>query len=207
MKMINSTFVPAKEVALEDNALLESYLEGESTAFDVLVVRYQDRLVNYINGIIHDYEQSVDLTQETFIRLFKNAHKYEGKYKFSTWLYRIATNIAIDELRGRNKKGRFFFRNVLDCFRSDDDSQNEEILLPDLTFCPGRALEKAEKADLLQVAVSSLGETYRVPFLLKEVQDLSYEEVSHVLNLPQGTVKSRVHRAKLLLREKLQGVL
>ncbi len=205
--MINTTFVPAKEVVLEDKVLLESYLEGESTAFDLLVVRYQDRLVNYINGIIHDYEQSVDLTQETFIRLFKNAHKYEGKYKFSTWLYRIATNIAIDELRGRNKKGRFFFRNVLDCFRSDDDSQNEEILLPDTTFCPGRALEKAEKADLLQVAVSSLAETYRVPFLLKEVQDLSYEEVSHVLNLPQGTVKSRVHRAKLLLREKLQGVL
>lgn len=205
--MINSTLARAKEVSLEDNALLESYLEGESTAFDLLVMRYQDRLINYINGIIHDYEQSVDLTQETFIRLFKNAHKYEGKYKFSTWLYRIATNIAIDELRGRNKKGRFFFRNVLDCFRSDENGSNEEFLLPDTSFCPGKALEESEKAGYLQSAISSLAEPYRVPFLLKEVQDLSYEEVSHVLNLPQGTVKSRVHRAKLLLREKLQGVL
>ncbi len=205
--MINSTIAQVKEVSLEDNALLESYLEGESTAFDLLVMRYQDRLINYINGIIHDYEQSVDLTQETFIRLFKNAHKYEGKYKFSTWLYRIATNIAIDELRGRNKKGRFFFRNVLDCFRSDEYSFGEELLLPDTSFCPGKALEESEKASYLQSAISSLAEPYRVPFLLKEVQDLSYEEVSHVLNLPQGTVKSRVHRAKLLLREKLQGVL
>lgn len=205
--MVNSTYVSVKEVALEDNALLEAYLEGESTAFELLVDRYQDRLVNYINGIIHDYEQSVDLTQETFIRLFKNAHRYEGKYKFSTWLYRIATNIAIDELRGRNKKGRFFFKNVLDCFRSDDGVQDVELLLPDTSFCPGKALEKAEKADFLQTAVSSLAESYRVPFLLKEVQDLSYEEVAHVLNLPQGTVKSRVHRAKLLLRDKLQGVL
>ena len=83
--MINSTYVSVKEVALEDNALLEAYLEGESMAFELLVNRYQDRLVNYINGIIHDYEQSVYLTQETFIRLFKNAHRYEGKYKFSTW--------------------------------------------------------------------------------------------------------------------------
>lgn len=205
--MINSTFASVKEGGLEDNALLEAYLEGESTAFDLLVNRYQDRLVNYINGIIHDYEQSVDLTQETFIRLFKNAHRYEGKYKFSTWLYRIATNIAIDELRGRNKKGRFFFRNILDCFRSDDEGQDAELLLPDTSFCPGKALEKAEKADLLQIAVSSLAGPYRVPFLLKEVQDLSYEEVAHVLNLPQGTVKSRVHRAKLMLREKLQGIL
>ncbi len=205
--MMNSTFAAAKEVTLEDKVLLEAFLEGESPAFDQLVTRYQDRIVNYINGIIHDYEQSVDLTQETFIRVFKNAHKYEGKYKFSTWLYRIATNIAIDELRGRNKKGRFFFRNVLDCFRSGEEAPSEEAFLPDLTFCPGKALEKNEKADLLRVAVCSLGETYRVPFLLKEIQDLSYEEVSHVLNLPQGTVKSRVHRAKLLLREKLQGVL
>jgi len=205
--MMNTTIASVKEAVLEDNVLLEAYLEGENVAFDQLVMRYQDRLINYINGIIHDYDQAIDLTQETFIRVLKNAGKYEGKYKFSTWLYRIATNIAIDELRGRKKKGRFFFRNVLDCFRSDDDNSTEEMLLPDLTFCPGKALEKAEKADILQLAVSSLAETYRVPFLLKEVQDLSYEEVSHILNLPQGTVKSRVHRAKLLLREKLQGVL
>ncbi len=207
MNMVNSTLVSASKNSLEDNVLLEAYLEGESVAFDLLVVRYQDRLVNYINGIIHDYEQSVDLTQETFIRVIKNAGKYEGKYKFSTWLYRIATNIAIDELRSRSKKGRFFFRNVLDYFKTEDDDFEPELVLPDKTYCPGKALEMNEKADHLEVAVSSLAETYRVPFLLKEVQDLSYEEVSHILNLPQGTVKSRVHRAKLLLREKLQGVL
>ena len=205
--MLNSSSAAVSNSSLEDNALLEAYLEGESPAFDLLVSRYQDRLVNYINGIIHDYDQSVDLTQETFIRVLKNAHRYQGKYKFSTWLYRIATNIAIDELRGRSKKGRFFFRNVLDCFKAGEERPSEDNLLPDLTFCPGKALEKHEKADLLKTAVTSLAEIYRVPFLLKEVQDLSYEEVSQILNLPQGTVKSRVHRAKLLLREKLQGVL
>lgn len=205
--MINSTTSSVKEAVLEDNALLAAYLEGESPAFDHLVRRYQDRLVNYINGIVHDYDQAIDLTQETFIRVLKNAHRYEGKYKFSTWLYRIATNVAIDELRGRNKKGRVFFRNVLDCFKAGEEPPDEEAFLPDLRFCPGRALEKVEKAEMLRMAISSLAETYRVPFLLKEIEDLSYEEVSHVLNLPEGTVKSRVHRAKLLLREKLQGVL
>ena len=205
--MVNSASITIGNNSLEDNVLLEAYREGESVAFDLLVKRYQDRLVNYINGIIHDYEQSVDLTQETFIRVMRNADKYEGKYKFSTWLYRIATNIAIDELRSRDKKGRFFFRNVLDYFKPEDDGSVTELALPDRTYCPGKALEISEKADSLQSAVSSLSATYRVPFLLKEVQDLSYEEVSHILNLPQGTVKSRVHRAKLLLREKLRGVL
>ena len=168
-------------------------------------MRYQDRLINYINGIIHDYEQSVDLTQETFIRLFKNAHKYEGKYKFSTWLYRIATNIAIDELRGRNKKGRFFFRNVLDCFRSDEDSFGEELLLPDTSFCPGKALEESEKASYLQSAISSLAEPYRVPFLLKEVQDLSYEEVSHVTQSSSGYRQIKGSQGKAAVERKAAG--
>jgi RNA polymerase sigma-70 factor (ECF subfamily) len=186
-----------------DNALVARYLAGSDDAFEVLVHRYQDRLVNYINGIVRDYDRSVDLCQDAFIRVFRNAHRYEGKYQFSTWLYRIATNLAIDELRRRDRKGRFFFMNVLDLFQSDQ----RPFPLPDRRHCPERTLDKKEKAHWLQLAIDSLGEKYRLPFILKEVQGLSYEETAQVLNISLGTVKSRIHRSKILLREKLTGVL
>lgn len=191
-------------ISVTDNALVREYIGGDEYAFERLVHRYQDRLVNYINGIIRDYDRAVELCQDAFIRVFRNAHRYEGKYQFSTWLYRIATNLAIDEIRRRDRKGRFFFRNVLDFFQSD---QPESIPLPDLRLCPERSLDKKEKALRLQAAIDSLSEKYRLAFILKEVQGLSYEETAQILNLSIGTVKSRIHRAKMLLREKLTGIL
>lgn len=192
------------QVVVPDNALVVDYIEGDEVAFETLVHRYQDRLVNYINGIIRDYDRSIELCQDAFIRVFRNAHRYEGKYQFSTWLYRIATNLAIDEIRRRERKGRFFFRNVLDFFQP---GQPEGLPLPDLRLCPERSLDKKEKASRLHSAIDSLSEKYRLAFILKEVQGLSYEEAAQVLNLSVGTVKSRIHRAKMLLRERLNGVL
>ena len=86
-----------------DNALISAYLEGNEYAFEVLVSRYRNKLVNYICTLIHDYETAVDLAQEAFIRVYRNADRYEGRYQFSTWLYRIATNLAIDEMRRRQR--------------------------------------------------------------------------------------------------------
>jgi len=190
-------------VGLVDNALVSAYLDGNEFAFEVLVTRYQDKLASYINGIVRDYDRSIDLCQESFIRVFKNAHRYEGKYQFSTWLYRIATNLAIDELRKRQRKGRFRFYSVIEHFQVDEDS----VPLPDRRQCPERTFDTKEKAERLEVAIDSLSEKYRLAFVLKEVQGLSYEETAGVLNISLGTVKSRIHRAKLLLREKLAGVL
>ena len=142
-------------IGFGDNALVSAYLEGNEDAFEALVHRYQDRLVNYLNNLLHDYELAVDLAQEAFIRVFKNAHRYKGKYQFSTWVYRIATNLAIDEIRRRERKGRFFFYNVMSLFQ----------------------------------------------------KELSYVETATILQISLGTAKSRIHRAKLLLREKLSGCL
>jgi len=190
-------------LSLGDNALVSAYLSGNDYAFELLVARYQDKLVSYINGILRDYDRSIDLCQEAFIRVFRNAHRYRGKYQFSTWLYRIATNLAIDELRRRQRRGRFCFFNVAERFQLDEDS----VSLPDLRQCPERTFDSKEKAERLEVAIDSLSEKYRLAFVLKEVQGLSYEETAAVLNISLGTVKSRIHRAKLMLREKLAGVL
>ena len=190
-------------VVLGDNALVSAYLEGDDYAFEVLVTRYQDKLASYINGIVRDYDRSVDLCQEAFIRVFKNAHRYQGKYQFSTWLYRIATNLAIDELRKRQRRGRYLFYSIMERFQADENA----VPLPDRRQCPERTFDAKEKGERLEVAIDSLSEKYRLAFVLKEVQGLSYEETAKVLNISLGTVKSRIHRAKLLLREKLLGVL
>ena len=186
-----------------DKALISAYLKGNEYAFEVLVSRYQDKLVNYLSRLIHDYDMAVDLAQEAFIRVYRNANRYQGKYPFSTWLYRIATNLAIDEIRRRERKGRFFFYNVKESFQQDDGTRS----LPDLRYSPEKSLDRTEKLERLQAAIDSLPEKYRFAFILKEVQELSYQEISKVLRISLGTVKSRVHRAKILLRGKLTGVL
>ena len=92
-----------------DKALISAYLKGNEYAFEVLVSRYQDRLVNYLSRLIHDYDMAVDLAQEAFIRVYRNANRYKGQYQFSTWLYRIATNLGIDEIRRRERQGSLLF--------------------------------------------------------------------------------------------------
>ncbi|MEE2821789.1 MAG: sigma-70 family RNA polymerase sigma factor [Acidobacteriota bacterium] len=199
-----SEIVLSKPISrMADNTLISAYLKGNEYAFEVLVNRYQDRLVNYLNRLLHDFDMSADLAQEAFIRVYRNAERYEGRYKFSTWLYRIATNLAIDEMRRRERKGRVFFHNVMNWLHSD----GEEYVLPDFRHCPEKDLDQAEKLKRLQKAIDSLPEKYRLAFILKEVQELPYEETSRVLDTSLGTVKSRVHRAKILLREKLMGII
>lgn len=188
------------EAALADNTLVERYLAGSEAAFETLVYRYQDRIINYLNQIVHDYDKAVDLCQETFIRVYRNAARYEGRYQFSTWLYRIATNLAIDELRRRERGGRFFLHNVMNWFHSEP----ERVLLPDSRQDPELALHRKERLHRLESAIAALDEKYRLPFLLKEVEGLSYEETAEVLGISSGTVKSRIHRAKLALRRKLR---
>lgn len=186
-----------------DNALISAYVGGDERAFEILVGRYQNKLINYLNTLIHDYSTAVDLSQEAFIRVYRNAGHYKGEYQFSTWLYRIATNLAIDEMRRRKRKGRFFFHNVV------GSAQNEEKVssVPDLRDSPERRLDQKEKLCRLQGAVDALPEKYRLSFVLKEVQELSYQEIAKALRISQGTVKSRVRRAKLLLRRKLSELL
>jgi len=186
-----------------DNALVSAYLEGNDHAFQILVSRYQGKLINYINTLVRDHDLSIDLAQETFIRVFRYADRYRGDYQFSTWVYRIATNLAIDELRRRERKGRFSLRQMIGLFEKD----GKPLPIPDVRPSPERTLDGKERLERLEAAVDSLPAKYRLPFLLKEVEDLSYEEICRVLQISMGTVKSRIHRAKMLLREKLAGIL
>ncbi|MBI4457209.1 MAG: sigma-70 family RNA polymerase sigma factor [Acidobacteria bacterium] len=186
-----------------DNDLIQAFLEGIDGAFHQIVNRYKDPIINYINSMINDYDTAVDLAQETFIRVYQNAARYERKYHFSTWIYKIATNLAIDEIRNRKRRGRFFFMNVFPNYEKGD------IRLEISDGKPGhdQALYSRELGRAMAQAISCLPHKYRTVFVLKEVQELSYPEIASVLGTSEGTIKSRLHRAKIFLREKLGHLL
>ena len=189
---------------LDDHALLAATRTGDEAAFQELVRRYRNQITNFVYRMLNDYDRAVDLAQETFVRVYVNAERYQANYSFSTYIYRIASNLAISELRQRKRR-----RVVpLPSFFSDKDGEEVEIELADERQTrPDDALIEDERRRAVSRAIASLPEKYRVAVVLRDIEGRSYEEISAVLGLSDGTVKSRINRARNLLKEKLKGYL
>ncbi|MDE0010807.1 MAG: sigma-70 family RNA polymerase sigma factor [Candidatus Poribacteria bacterium] len=191
-----------------DDELMERYRAGDENAFTLLVRRHQQPLVNFIARFINDRDGAEDLAQETFIRIFKASRRYQpGRAHFKTWMYHIASNLCKNELRNRGRRDRYRVDNVVD---SNDEGDVEQIDLierapADASFQPEVALERKELDDAIQTAISELPEQYRVPLILRDLQGLSYDEISETLELRDGTTKSRINRARLMLKDKLKS--
>jgi RNA polymerase sigma-70 factor (ECF subfamily) len=192
-----------QEAPTTDNGLVREFISGNDTAFTQLVTRYKDSLTNYLNMMIGDYDTAVDLCQETFLRVYRNIGRYSNLYQFSTWIYRIATNLAIDEIRYRKRRGRVFYRNVWRN-RPADENEGPVFELTDFRRDPRDEMLRKESGQVLGDAIRSLPEKYRIVFIMKEVQNLPYENIAKVLNCSAGTIKSRLHRARELLQRKLE---
>jgi RNA polymerase sigma-70 factor, ECF subfamily len=193
----------SRDVPTTDNSLVKEFISGNDGAFTLLVNRYKDAITNYLNMMIGDYDTSVDLCQETFLRVYRNIGRYSNLYQFSTWIYRIATNLAIDEMRYRKRRGRVFYRNVWGSKKTvDNDTLDFE--LTDVRRGPRDEMLRKESSQVLGDAIRSLPEKYRTAFVMKEVQELPYETIAKVLNCSPGTIKSRLHRARELLQRKLE---
>jgi RNA polymerase sigma-70 factor (ECF subfamily) len=186
-----------------DNSLVREFVSGNDAAFTQLVTRYKDALTNYLNTMVGDYDIAVDLCQETFLRVYRNISRYSNLYQFSTWVYRIATNLAIDEMRYRKRRGRVFYRNVWGQ-RQPEEGEKPEFELADVRRNPRDEVLRKESNQVLGDAIRSLPAKYRTAFIMKEVQELPYETIAKVLNCSAGTVKSRLHRARELLQRKLE---
>lgn len=192
-----------------DDELMERYQKGDESAFTLLVRRHQQPLVNFIARFINDRNSAEDLAQETFIRIFKAAHRYKpGGAHFKTWMYHIAKNLCKNELRNRERRDKYRVDNVIDS-RSGSNGDSEEIDLiantpANQAFQPEVALERKELRNAIQKAIAELPEQYRLPLVLRDLQGLSYEEISEVLELRSGTTKSRINRARLMLKDKLK---
>jgi len=186
-----------------DNELVREVIAGNDAAFTQLVTRYKGALINYLNLMVGDYDIAADLSQEAFFRVYKNIGRYSNFYQFSTWLYRIATNLAIDEIRYRRRRGQVFYNNVWNN-RPRGDQDGPTLQISDKRRGPGDEVLQREGSRVLRDAIRSLPAKYRTAFIMKEVQELPYEEIARALKCSTGTIKSRLHRARELLQRKLE---
>lgn len=185
-----------------DHALLEGTLAGDEDAFAELVARYRNQITSYIYRMLNDYDTAVDLAQETFIRVYRAAGRYQTTHAFSTYIYRIATNLAISELRKRKRRRLVSLTGLL---TSPDGEELMDFQPPDDQPLQDIALIDAEKRAVIKRAISTLPERYRAPLVLRDVEGKSYDEIASILRTSEGTVKSRINRARNFLRDKMRN--
>ncbi len=182
-----------------DEELIERFQHGDLYAFDMIVRRYKDQLLNFVYRFVGNMEEAEDIVQETFLRVYRNRQAYKRIAKFSTWIYTIAGNLARTELRKR-KRRRIF--SITDLGYEDKDYE-----ISDEVFNPESHVDSRMQEEIIQREINKLPPKFREVIILRDVQELSYEEISKILNVPIGTVKSRVNRGRLKLQERLTKIL
>ena len=188
----------AEREQLDDRALVSRILEGDRDRFTELMKRYEKRVVNYVYRITHRYEEAHDLTQEIFVKVFVALDRYDSKYQFSTWLFRIAQNTAIDALRKKS-----IVEVPIAKPATDEETKDREFADPGVS--PYRALKNKQLATAIDRAVFDLPPDYRELIQLRHFAELSYEEIASMKKLPLGTVKNKLFRARNMLKETLEG--
>lgn len=181
---------------LTDEQLIANFQAGEESAFIELVNRYKDRLLNFVYRFINEMEEAEDIVQETFLKVYKNRHAYREIAKFSTWIYTIAGNLARSELRKRKRRQTYAM--------SDLGYEDREFNPIDTGAQPDDVVFNEFTGDEIQSAIRNLAEPFKTIIILRDIQELSYEDISTILDIPMGTVKSRVNRARLKLQEMLK---
>ena len=178
-----------------DGELVTSALAGREAGFEELVRRYQRPIAAYVYRMVGDYDSALDLTQEVFIKVYNSLARYRSEFKFSTWIYKIAHNAAIDHLRRHAVRGQ--------ALSTGPDSDRREIVLESLRPTPEQESEKKERCSEIEAVVRTLPAAYRELIVLRHSHDLSYDEIAEVTGLPLGTVKNRLFRARDAMRDQL----
>ncbi len=182
-----------------DEELIARFQQGDNYAFDLLVKRYKEPLLNFVFRFVGEREEAEDIVQETFLRLFKNKHYYREIAKFSTWIYTIAGNLAKTELRRRKRRKLLSISHFM--------SNEKDYDIPDEDSNPERDTNTVITDKIIQQAIDKLSPKFKQVILLRDVQGFSYEEIAEIVGIPLGTVKSRVNRARLKLQEDLQQLM
>ena len=179
-----------------DEQLMLLFQGGNENAYIELVNRYKDKLINFIFNYLGDIESSEDVVQETMIKLYQKKHYYKEIAKFSTWLYTIAKNLANTELRKRKQRKT----TLLSQFSKDDKMYD----LPSNDNEVGQEIQTEIVNKIIREAVDQLSEKFKTVITLRDIQQLSYEDISEIIDVPIGTVKSRINRARLQLQVELK---
>ncbi len=174
----------------QEAQIVRKVLQGDVNAFETLVLEYEKSVYSITLRMTGNNEDAADMTQETFIKAFNSLQSFRGDSKFSVWLYRIATNVCLDFLRSRNRKP------TVSLSVEDDEGEEVQLDIADESQSPEQLLERGLTRDAVRRGLEALSPDYRQILLLREIQGLSYEEISQVLDLEVGTVKSRIFRAR-----------
>jgi RNA polymerase sigma-70 factor, ECF subfamily len=183
------------EVNSEDRRLINECLAGRSASFGELVLRYQDRLYNAVIRVVDHSDDALDVVQDAFVSAYQSLSTFKGESEFYTWLYRIAFNTAVSLKRRRR------LTLSLDAYRDGENSADPIDQNQDLR--PGFQLERSEEDAKLLEALSRLSAEHRIVLVLKDIECMKYEEIAATLDVPVGTIRSRIHRARLEMRELL----
>ena len=179
-----------------DEELIKDFQNGNINSYNHLVYRYKDRLFNYINQFVHDIDLAEDLLQDTFLKLYTHKNSYQEIAKFSTWIYTIAGNFAKTELRKFKRRKTFS--------TSDLSFDDNEFIIKDETKNPSDSFLDEGLKNSLNQCLQLLPLDFKTIIILRDIQELSYDEISTIVELPLGTVKSRINRARLKLYECLK---
>ncbi|MFZ5434034.1 MAG: RNA polymerase sigma factor [Calditrichota bacterium] len=179
-----------------DEDLILAFQNDDTSAFEEIVRRYRDPLFNFVVRLLGDAFFSEDIVQETFLRVYRNRHRYHQVAKFSTWIYTIASNLAKTELRRRK------VRNFFSISSKGEDEKDYDLL--DTSTDIEKEVDGILKGEIILKEINALPYHFREAVLLRDVQDLSYEEISQILDVPLGTVKSRVNRGRSRLQKRLK---
>jgi len=189
-----------QEEESSDEQLVTRVLSGDEHVFEALVRRYQARILSHVARMVGNREDALDLTQEIFLKVFGALDRFNPEFRFSTWLFRIAGNAAIDHLRKRRP------RTVpLEMTDSEGRVSSPEYKSSDLD--PFGLLRNTERGDAIARAIADLPAEFRELIALRHFTGLSYEEIAEVKNMPLGTVKNKLFRARAVLKERLAGEL
>ena len=185
----------------QEREIIQKVLSGDTEAFEALVLEHQNKVYSLALRMVGNEEDARDLAQEAFIRAYTSLAGFRGDSKFSVWLYRLTSNICIDFIRSRAKK-----RTVSMTWTDEEGGDAGELEIPDETWSPETQLERRMTRESVQRGLDSLSPQYREILLLREINGLSYEEIGRALGIEEGTVKSRIFRARkklcdFLLRE------
>lgn len=181
-----------------DNLLIEQCLKGQQSSFSELIDEYKNLVFNLAYRMTNNLDDAKDISQEVFIRVYKSLYNFNPNYKFSTWLYQVTLNFCRDRFR----KGKIPSVS-LDAPLNEDDQKNFSSLIPNNENNPEEIFIEAEQTNFINALISSLPPKYREVIVLRHLRDLSYDEMSKILNISIGSVKTRLFRARGLLRNKL----
>jgi len=194
--MKNATALSLQDVnSLADFELVSTAIAGREAGFEELVRRYQRPIAAYVYRMVGDYDSALDLTQEVFIKVYNSLARYRSEYKFSTWIYKIAHNAAIDFIRRHAVREQALTIGV--------DGDQREMAIESRRLTPEQESEREELRSEIESVVRLLPSAYRELIVLRHSHDLSYDEIAEVTGLPLGTVKNRLFRAREAMRGEL----